>query len=88
MSPKTKEQNEAIRSMRKSQILKAGMEVYLEKGVHAMEMGDVAQRAEVGRGTVYHYYKNKYELMKDVIRLSMEDSIKTIEDILMVQGDP
>jgi len=66
MSPRTKEQNDAIREMRMNQIMKAAAEVYLEKGIH-LEIRDVAVKAELGYGTVYHYYKNKHMLLEDLL---------------------
>ncbi|NMO98053.1 TetR/AcrR family transcriptional regulator [Paenibacillus lemnae] len=66
MSPRTKEQNEAIREMRMSQIMNAAAEVYLEKGIQ-LEIRDVSLKAELGYGTVYHYYKNKHMLLEDLL---------------------
>lgn len=66
MSPRTKEQNDAIREMRMNQIMDAAAEVYLEKGIQ-LEIRDVAVKAELGYGTVYHYYKNKHMLLEDLL---------------------
>lgn len=66
MSPRTKEQNEAIRESRMNQIMQAAAEVYLEKGIQ-LEIRDVAVKAELGYGTVYHYYKNKFMLLEDLL---------------------
>lgn len=66
MSPRTKEQNDAIREMRMNQIMQAAAEVYLEKGIQ-LEIRDVAVKAELGYGTVYHYYKNKHMLLEDLL---------------------
>ncbi|NOU98656.1 TetR/AcrR family transcriptional regulator [Paenibacillus planticolens] len=66
MSPRTKEQNDAIREMRMDQIMQAAAEVYLEKGIQ-LEIRDVAVKAELGYGTVYHYYKNKHMLLEDLL---------------------
>ncbi|GBF75375.1 TetR family transcriptional regulator [Paenibacillus sp. 598K] len=71
MSPRTKEQNEAIREMRMTQIMQAAAEVYLEKGIQ-FEIRDVAVKAELGYGTVYHYYKNKQMLLEDLLWDALE----------------
>jgi AcrR family transcriptional regulator len=81
--PRTPEQNEKIRQLRIAQIMKAGMEVYLEKGVRGMEIGDVADRAGLGRGTIYHYYDNKIELLKDLFIKTLDNAKQTIVDTLM-----
>ncbi|MDF2921763.1 MAG: TetR family transcriptional regulator [Paenibacillaceae bacterium] len=66
MSPRTKEQNDAIRELRMNQIMQAAAEVYLEKGIQ-LEIREVAVKAELGYGTVYHYYKNKHMLLEDLL---------------------
>ncbi|WP_010268286.1 TetR/AcrR family transcriptional regulator [Paenibacillus senegalensis] len=77
MSPRTKEQNEAIREMRMSQIMQAAAEVYLEKGIQ-LEIRDVAVKAELGYGTVYHYYKNKHMLLEDLLWDALDRTESTV----------
>lgn len=71
MSPRTKEQNEEIRRKRVRQIMDAAAEVYLKKGV-LLEIRDVALVAQIGYGTVYHYYRNKHELFIDMLEDALE----------------
>nr|WP_245582993.1 TetR/AcrR family transcriptional regulator [Paenibacillus daejeonensis] len=52
--------------MRMNQIMNAAAAVYLEQGIQ-LEIRDVAVRAELGYGTVYHYYKNKHMLLEDML---------------------
>ncbi len=66
MAPRSSEQNEKIRSDRMEEILNATIEVYLEKGVRATEISDVAKKAGVARSLVYYYYKDKMELFRDL----------------------
>ncbi|MFN2746592.1 MULTISPECIES: TetR/AcrR family transcriptional regulator [Bacillus] len=66
MSPRTKEQNEEIRRQRKQDILRAAILVYAEKGYSATEMGDIAAQAGLARGLVYHYFKNKQALFREL----------------------
>lgn len=74
-----KEQNEAIRRERIFQIRHTAAEVYLEKGLH-MEMGDVAKKAGLGRGTVYHYYNNKISLLEDIFLEASKEAQKRTDD--------
>lgn len=71
MTPRTKEQNEEIRLRRIGEILRASAEVYLDKGI-LLEIRDVAAAAELGYGTVYHYYKNKSDLLSDMLHQAMD----------------
>ncbi|WP_282939098.1 TetR/AcrR family transcriptional regulator [Paenibacillus sp. RC67] len=73
MTPRTVEQNDAIRKQRIAQIRNTAVEVYLEKGMQ-MEMGDIARKAGLGRGTVYHYYNNKLHLVEDLLLEAFEEA--------------
>lgn len=54
MSPRTKEQDEEIRKQRKQEILQAAILVYADKGYSAAEVGDIAAKAGMARGLMYH----------------------------------
>ncbi|WP_377917132.1 TetR/AcrR family transcriptional regulator [Bacillus songklensis] len=75
MTPRTKEQNEAIRRRRILQIKETAANVYLEKGLQ-MEMGDIAKAAELGRGTIYHYYNNKLSLLEELLDDAFDEAEK------------
>ncbi|KOR89435.1 TetR/AcrR family transcriptional regulator [Paenibacillus solani] len=85
MSPRTKEQNEAIRVMRMNQIMRAAAEVYLEKGIQ-LEIRDVSVKAELGYGTVYHYYKNKYMLLEDLLWDALNQTESAVQPALTGDG--
>lgn len=72
MSPRTKEQNEEIRKQRTQEILQAAIHVYAEKGYAASEIGEIAERAGLARGLVYHYFKNKQTLFRELFEHVME----------------
>jgi TetR/AcrR family fatty acid metabolism transcriptional regulator len=47
-------------------ILHAAVRVFAEKGYHGCRVADVARGAGVAYGLVYHYFKNKDELLESV----------------------
>jgi TetR/AcrR family fatty acid metabolism transcriptional regulator len=47
-------------------ILHAAVRVFAEKGYHGCRIADVARAAEVAYGLVYHYFRNKEELLESV----------------------
>lgn len=85
MSPRTKEQNDAIRELRMNQIMQAAAEVYLEKGIQ-LEIRDVAVKAELGYGTVYHYYKNKQMLLEDLLWEALNQTESAVQPALTGDG--
>lgn len=87
MSPRTKEQNEEIRRMRIRQIMDAAARVYLRKGV-MLEIRDVASAAQLGYGTVYHYYRNKHVLFGDMLDDALELARTQLAAVLRSVGTP
>lgn len=71
MCPRTKEQNELIRTQRKEQILDAAARAYFRTG-GSFDIRDVAGEAGLGYGTVYHYYPNRHLLIEDVLGSGFE----------------
>jgi TetR/AcrR family fatty acid metabolism transcriptional regulator len=51
---------------RRRAILKAAVEVFSKKGYPGCRIADVAREANVAYGLVYHYFKNKDELLESV----------------------
>ncbi len=51
---------------RRRTILRAAVEVFSKKGYHGCRIADVAREAGVAYGLVYHYFKNKDELLESV----------------------
>ena len=57
---------------RRDQILAAAVEVFSEKGFHAARVEEIAQRAGIGKGTVYEYFTTKQELFQEVLQEGMD----------------
>ncbi len=53
-------------SERRRTILRAAVDVFARKGYHGCRIADVAKEAGVAYGLVYHYFKNKDELLETV----------------------
>ena len=57
-----KERREREKEQRRNDILDAAEQMFFEKGYNATKMDDVAEKAELSKGTLYLYFKNKEEL--------------------------
>lgn len=51
---------------RRETILRAAVDVFSKKGYHGCRIADVARQAGVAYGLVYHYFRNKAELLESV----------------------
>jgi AcrR family transcriptional regulator len=56
------ERREREREQRRNDIINAAEEVFFARGLEAATMDDVAEQAELSKGTLYLYFKSKEEL--------------------------
>jgi AcrR family transcriptional regulator len=54
------------RQDKRAQILDAALEVFSRKGVYATRIADIASEAGIAYGLVYHYFKNKEEVLNTI----------------------
>ena len=57
----------------RERILDAALGVFSEKGFHIATMDEVADRAGLGKGTLYRYFANKETLFNELVRLRLEE---------------
>jgi len=62
-------------------ILHAAVRVFAEKGYHGCRIADVARAANVAYGLVYHYFRNKEELLESVFAEQWTILINAIQAI-------
>ena len=54
---------------RRDQILEAALEVFSRRGVFATRIADIAAEAGVAYGLVYHYFRNKEEILHTIFEV-------------------
>ncbi len=69
-------------SKKKEQILMAAVEMFLEKDFYQVTIGEIAERAEVGKGTVYEYFPSKEILFKESFSYCAETYIQSFRQHL------
>lgn len=69
-------------------LVRAASEVMSEKGIDAATMLEIAERADVGAGTVYNYFKSKDALAITVLEEMMHDLALSIEQVTDTFEDP
>jgi len=68
---------------KRSNIIQAALDLIVERGFHGTSMAMVAQKADVGAGTIYHYFESKEALIKELYR-ELEEKIM----VALWEGDP
>jgi AcrR family transcriptional regulator len=70
------------RGDKRPRLVKAAALVFAERGFVSTRVADIAERAEVGKGTVYEYFKSKEELLFAVFESMNEDIIARMDAVL------
>lgn len=66
---------------RRKQILRAAVEVFAERGFHRTRVSDIAKRAGVAYGLIYHYFDSKDDVLNSVFAENWAVFIKVLHDI-------
>jgi TetR/AcrR family fatty acid metabolism transcriptional regulator len=76
----------AARGEKRPLILQAATEVFAEQGFVAVTVAEIAERAGIGKGTVYEYFTSKDELLFAVFEWMNEGISHRIRDLLVETG--
>jgi len=67
---------------RPAALYNAALQAFTEKGFRATRLEDVAALAGVSKGTIYHYFKNKDDLLIQALESKMQDRADEITLLL------
>lgn len=71
---------------RRRTILRAAIDVFARKGYHGCRIADVAKEAGVAYGLVYHYFKNKDELLETVFDTGWSGFVTRVRAVVEGEG--
>jgi AcrR family transcriptional regulator len=69
----------------KERVLEAAMEVFSQKGFHPATMDEIAEKAGVGKGTLYRHFETKEKLFAELVRLRLEELEKNA--VALIDGN-
>ena len=71
---------------KREQILSAALELFSQNGFADTRLDDVAKRADVAKGTIYLYFKDKETLFQELLRAEISPVIAMLETVLASDG--
>lgn len=69
------------RSDKRGRILDAAIRVFARSGYHGSRVSDIAREAGIAYGLVYHYFKNKEEILSTIFEERWSGFLETVETI-------
>jgi len=67
-----------VSDQRKQQILDAAMRVFARKGFHNARMDDIAQEADLSKGTLYWYFRSKDAIIEALVDKMFQWELHTL----------
>ena len=64
---------------KKQNILDASLKLFVERGFHGTSTAEIAKKAGVATGTLFHYFKTKEELINSLYFHSKESMLNEIK---------
>ena len=58
---------------RKKQLLQVALDVFMEKGYYGTSTREIARRAGVSSGLLFHYFSNKESIYLELIKIGVEE---------------
>jgi len=93
MSPRTVQQNELIRQVKRKQIMDAALELFAIQGFHTTSISEIAKKAGISKGLMYNYFESKDELLSMIMETGFDkllqwfdpnhDGILTREELIL-----
>ncbi len=81
------ERKEREKEHRKEEIVDAAEKIFFEKGLQAATMDEIAEKAELSKGTLYLYYKSKEDLYLAVLMRGFEVLYRMFEAESKAESD-
>lgn len=79
---------ERERLNRRNEILQASWKVFASKDYDSATLDDIAEAAEISKGTIYLYFKNKADLFISTLEIGIEKLSSIIGEVIASNDDP
>ncbi|MCA9644873.1 MAG: TetR/AcrR family transcriptional regulator [Polyangiaceae bacterium] len=79
-SSKAKKRTYKSAEARRQQILQCALEAFSERGYHATSIGEICERARIGRATLYQYFTDKRDVLVALLEGIYSKVVQAVED--------
>ncbi len=82
------QRKERERKARIDLIINSASEIFAKLGYHKTSMDLIAEKAELGKATLYYYFPSKEKLLISVLEEGLKDFFNSLEKVLSKIDDP
>jgi AcrR family transcriptional regulator len=80
-NPDSADSRRSSRADKRELILDAAIKVFARSGYHGSRISDIAREAGIAYGLVYHYFKNKEEILRSIFEQRWSGFLDALEGI-------
>lgn len=73
---------------RRDELLQIATRLFMEKGYQATSMQDIAKEMGIQKPSLYHYITSKDDILREIVDITMNKLIESIEAIVFSEGNP
>ena len=77
-----------MKEEKKELILKVATDLFRKFGLHKTTVDEIAEKAGIGKGTIYHYYDSKEEIFQDVLEQEVNKLKSEMSELLDKEQSP
>jgi AcrR family transcriptional regulator len=67
---------------RLTEFLDTARQLFFEKGYEKTSVNDIIEKVGVAKGTFYHYFKSKEDLLDQLVNQFIEKSLSTVGEMM------
>lgn len=82
MSPRNKQQNEAIRAQSMKMILDAAFALIVKNGYESTSISQIAKEANISKGLVYNYFESKEDILRSLVTMAFSEGDNIIGEMM------
>ena len=72
----------------RERLIKAAIDLFYKKGYPTTTIRDIGKKADISTSVIYHYFKDKEEMLFEIIQLAGDDLFKLLNNVIEAVDDP
>jgi AcrR family transcriptional regulator len=72
----------------RERLIKAAIDLFYKKGYPTTTIRDIGTKADISTSVIYHYFKDKEEMLFEIIQLAAGDLFRILDGIIEEVTDP
>ena len=71
----------------RERLIRAGIDLFYKKGYPNTTIREIGEKASISTSVLYHYFKDKEEVLFEIIQIAGDDLFKLLHDIIEREKD-